>query len=228
MIRFIRKFLILALILTVFATLAIYVVGKTDKKIDKVDVVSNDGLVYISKQDLIKKVIDISKDKEWFDIDTEEVENYLYSMKGVDYTLVKKVWPSTLVIYMYDHKPVAYWNNNQLLLDNMEIISPVVFSYNGALIHIDSTDSEDSDYIYQTYQELEVIAKQRDAEIIKISYKGNQFSLLLDNDARIILGSAKLTKRLILFFDSYKKVKNYQAVKYFDMRYDDGFAVRYK
>lgn len=228
MIRFIRKLLILGLILGILVVIALYIVSKTDKKIDKVDVVSNDGLVYISKQDLIKKVTSLSKNKEWFDISPDDVEQYLYSIKGVDYTLVKKVWPSTLVVYMYDHKPVAYWNDSQILLDNMEVITPAVFSYDGELIHIVSNDADNKDYIYQTYQELNAIAKQYGVNIIKIYYKGNQFSVLLDNDVQIILGSAKLRFRLRLFFDSYKKVENYEKVKYFDMRYDDGFAVKYK
>lgn len=227
MIRFIRKLLILSLILGILVAIAIYVASGADKKIDKVDVVSNDGLVYISKQDLIKKVTSLSKDKEWLDINPDDIEQYLYSIKGVDYTLVKKVWPSTLVIYMYDHQPVAYWNNNQILLNNMEVITPAVFSYDGELIHIVSNDTDNKDYIYQTYQELNAIANQHGANIIKIYYKGNQFSILLDNDVEIVLGSAKLRSRLQLFFDSYKKVENYEKVKYFDMRYDDGFAVKY-
>ncbi|ORU86100.1 cell division protein FtsQ, partial [Francisella tularensis subsp. holarctica] len=40
------------------------------------------------------------------------------------------------------HKPVAYWNNNQILLDNMQIITPAVFNYNGDLPYI----QEGSDY----------------------------------------------------------------------------------
>lgn len=211
-----------------FVVVAVFIVSKTDKTISKVDVVSNDGLVYISKQDLIDKVGQISRNKEWFDIDTQDIEKYLYSVKGVDYTLVKKVWPSTLVIYMYDHDPIAYWNNNKILLDNMKIIKPAVFSYDGDLPHIVSVDNVNKDYIYQTYHELNSIAKKNGIEIIKIFYKGNQFNLLLDNDMKVMLGSSELQSRLELFFDSYKKVKNYKSVKYFDMRYSDGFAVKYK
>ncbi|AIT09737.1 cell division protein FtsQ [Candidatus Francisella endociliophora] len=228
MIRAIRKFLILSLILAVFLAIGIYIVSQTDKTIARVDVVSNDGLVYISKQDLIKKVSDLSDKKEWFDIDADEIEKYLYAVKGVDYTLVKKVWPSTLVIYMYDHKPIAYWNNSEILLNNMEIIKPAVFSYDNELVHIASTDDANKDYIYQTYEELNSIAKQHGLEIIKIFYKGNQFSLLFDNDMEVVLGSTKLKGRLELFFNSYKKVNDYKKIKYFDMRYDDGFAVKYE
>ena len=201
-------------------------VSKTDKTIAKVDVVSNDGLVYISKQGLINKLSKLKK-TEWFDVDPESIERYFYSIKGVDYTLVKKVWPSTLVIYMYDYKPVAYWNNDQILLENMEIIKPEVFSSDRDLPHIVSTDETNRDYVYETYQELDALAKEHNLSIVKILYQGNQFSILLSNEMLVILGSTKLRSRLDLFFDSYKKVKDYKKVKYFDMRYSDGFAIKY-
>ncbi|MED7820236.1 MULTISPECIES: cell division protein FtsQ/DivIB [unclassified Francisella] len=227
MISAVRKLLILGLILLILLSIAIYVVSKTDKTISRVDVVSNDGLVYVSKQDLINKVDKLSS-KEWFDVNTESIEKYFQSFKGVDYTLVKKVWPSTLVIYLYDHKPIAYWNNNKILLDNMDIITPQVFSYDGELPYIESNDDDSQDYVYQVYQELNNIAKQNNTKIVKIYYQGNQFSLLFDNNIKVILGSKKLRSRLELFFNSYQKVKDYQSAEYFDMRYSDGFAVKYR
>lgn len=227
MISAVRKLLILGLILLILLSIAIYVVSKTDKTISRVDVVSNDGLVYVSKQDLINKVDKLSS-KEWFDVNTESIEKYFQSFKGVDYTLVKKVWPSTLVIYLYDHKPIAYWNNNKILLDNMDIITPQVFSYDGELPYIESNDDDSQDYVYQVYQELNNIAKQNNTKIVKVYYQGNQFSLLFDNNIKVILGSKKLRSRLELFFNSYQKVKDYQSAEYFDMRYSDGFAVKYR
>ena len=227
MIRFFRKLLILCLIFLVILATVIYIVSKTDKTISRIDVVSNDGLVYISKQGLIDNISRVG-DKEWFDIDVEGIENSLYAIKGVDYALVKKVWPSTLVIYLFDRKPIAYWNNNQVLLENMDIITPEVFTFNGNLPYIESSDVEGSDYIFETYQNLNDIVKSNSLSILKVTYKGNQFSLLLSNDMQVMLGSSKLQSRLQLFLESYQKVKDYKSVEYFDMRYSDGFTVKYK
>ncbi|KFJ42514.1 cell division protein FtsQ/DivIB [Francisella philomiragia] len=226
MLKIFKKFFILGFIFVIVLGATVFIVSKTDKKISRVDVVSNDGLVYISKQDLIDKIISLNN-KQWFDLDIDTVEKYFYNMQGVDYTLVKKVWPSTLVVYIYDHKPVAYWNNNQILLDNMDIITPVVFDYDKNLPYIDSNDDTSKDYIYETLLELNKLAKNNKMQIVKISYRGNQFSVLLSDDIEVVLGSVKLKKRLELFFKSYKDVKNYKSAKYFDMRYSDGFAVKY-
>ena len=227
MIRFFRKLLILFLIFSVISIAIIYIVSKTDKRVSKVDVVSNDGLVYISKQGLINN-ISKAGNKEWFDVDVDSIESSLYAIKGVDYALVKKVWPSTLVIYLFDRKPIAYWNNNQILLENMDIITPEVFNFNGNLPYIESADVEGRDYIFETYQDLNDIVDRSSLFILKITYKGNQFKLLLSNDTQVMLGSNKLQSRLQLFLESYKKVKDYKSVEYFDMRYSDGFSVKYK
>lgn len=225
MLKIFKKFFILGFIFVIVLGATVFIVSKTDKKISRVDVVSNDGLVYISKQDLIDKIISLNN-KQWFDLDIDTVEKYFYNMQGVDYTIVKKVWPSTLVVYIYDHKPVAYWNNNQILLDNMDIITPVVFDYDKNLPYIDSNDDTSKDYIYETLLELNKLAKNNKMQIVKISYRGNQFSVLLSDDIEVVLGSVKL-KKIRTIFKLYKDVKNYKSAKYFDMRYSDGFAVKY-
>lgn len=227
MIGVIRKLLILFILLITILTAVFYVVSQTDKAITKVDVVSNDGLSYISKQTLINRLIK-DGDKLWFDVNIDEIENSLYSIKGVDYTLVKKIWPSTIVIYLFDHKPVAYWNNEQILLDNMELIKPEVLSYNGDLPHILSDNAESKDYIFKTYQSLERVATKNKELILQVIYKGNQFELNLANGIDVMLGSTKLESRLKKFFENYKNVKNFDSAKYFDMRYTDGFTVKYK
>lgn len=227
MIRVLRKLLILLLISLAILVTAIYILSKTDNTISKVDVVSNDGLEYISKQDLIDDITKIST-KEWFDIDAESIKDSLYAINGVDYTLVKKVWPSTLVIYLFDREPLAYWGDSKILLSNMTVIEPKVFNYKGNLPHIESTDVANRSYIFETYQDLNDIAKKSSLSILKIMYKGNQFSILLANDMQVMLGSSDLESRLRLFLKSYKGVKKYKEVEYFDMRYSDGFAVKYK
>ena len=227
MIAVVRKLLALLLFCVIIISIFVYVMLKTDHYISKVDIVSSNGLTYISKQSLVNNVSKLSE-KPWFDVDVKHIEDYLNTIKGVNYSLVKKIWPSSLMIYLYDSKPIAYWNNNQVLLQNMQIISPNVLNYTKNLPYIESDDKNSKNYIYKTYQKLAQIATQNSTEIVKISYKGNQFSLCLKNKIWVILGSSNLVKRMDLFFKDYQEVKRYKSVKYFDMRYSDGFVVKYK
>ena len=220
------KFFIAVVMFIAIVFLAVYIFGKSDKSISRVDIISNDGLVYISKQRLIDRVVNISN-QDWIDVNASDVEKYLYAIKGVEYVLVKKVWPSTLVLYLYDRSPVAYWNNSQLLLGNMEVITPEVLNGEGILPYIDSNDDDNKSYIYGVYKKLNHISKKNSMDVIKLNYEGNQVSVILSGNFKVILGSDDLEKRLEFFFASYHKVKDYKSVKYFDMRYSDGFAVNY-
>ncbi|TDT70386.1 cell division protein FtsQ [Allofrancisella inopinata] len=222
-----RRLIIPLLILVTLFGIVVYLMLQTDRSISKVDVVSNDGLVYVSRQELINKITNLNN-KQWFDLNIEDIEKHLYRMQGVDYILVKKVWPSTLVIYLYNRKPVAYWGNNKILLDNMNIIKPAIFNYDQELPYIQSNDENNRHYIYETYQKLNDIAKANSSEIIEIFYQGNQFKLQLLNDQVVILGSRNLNLRLKEYFRNYKRVKDYESVEYFDMRYANGFAIKYK
>ncbi|WP_245313667.1 cell division protein FtsQ/DivIB [Allofrancisella frigidaquae] len=221
-----RLIIPLSILVTLFG-IVVYLMLQTDRSISKVDVVSNDGLVYVSRQELINKITSLNN-KQWFDLNIEDIEKHLYRIKGVDYILVKKVWPSTLVIYLYNRKPIAYWGNNKILIDNMDIVKPAIFNYDQELPYIQSNDENNRHYIYETYQKLNDIAKTNSSEIIEIFYQGNQFKLQLLNGQVVILGSRNLDFRLKEYFRNYKRVKDYESVEYFDMRYANGFAIKYK
>jgi cell division protein FtsQ len=222
-----KKIIIIVVLMLGLIYLTVSVFQKTDARISKVDVITNDGLSYVSRQKLIDKVTDISQGS-WLDVDATSVEKYLYGIKGVDYVLVKKVWPSTLVLYMYDRKPLAYWNNSQILLANMDTISPEIVSTQKELPHIYSSDENNRGYVYDVYEKLNRVAKSNSMGILRLDYEGNQVSILLSDDMKVYLGSSDLETKLRIFFSSYTKVKKYESVKYYDMRYSDGFAVKYK
>lgn len=224
MIKIVKRF-ILFLICVAILLIILFFATRIDENISKVDVVSNDQLFYISKQDLIDKILE-SSNKGWLDFNAESLEYYISDFQGTDYTLVKKIWPSTLVVYIYEREPIAYWGERKILLDDMTIISPAIFNYDKYLPRINGPD-KNKDYIYGEYLDLERIAQKNNVEIVDMDYEGNLFSVKLSDGFYVKLGSKDLIKRFEKFFTFYKKVKNYENAKYFDMRYDNGFVVKY-
>ena len=218
------------LIITLLCLLAFFLAGaialSIDKKISNVDVVSNDGLVYVSKQSIIDEILELSQ-KDWLDLDVNSLKDGVFAKPGVDYVLAKKIWPSTLVLYMYDRRPVGYWGDSSILLENMDVIEPEVFHYDAFLPHFHVQENNNAKYIYDTYKELDKVASKHNSKISDVFYEGNQFSV--DTEQGVIaLGSKDLSKRFELFFDVYKGVSNSENVEYFDMRYKKGFVVKYK
>ena len=223
--KVVKRLITVLLCLVIFAVIATIVLSAKER-VKNVDVVSNDTLLYVSKQSLIDSLLEVSHNN-WFSVNIEDIEMDIYNKPGVDYTLVKKIWPSTLILYIYDRKPLAYWNGGKILLDNMDIIEPEVFNYNGYLPMLISEDSLSREYIYDTYITLNKIAKENNDDVSIVSYQGNQFYVVTSAGYKIYLGSKNTSKKLTLFYDTYKNVKDFANVEYFDMRYSNGFSVKY-
>ena len=223
--KIVKRFITALLCMVVFVVLATIVLGARER-VKTVDVVSNDKLLYVSKQSIIDRVLEISHD-DWFSVNIDNIEREIYNKPGVDYTLIKKIWPSTLVLYIYDRKPLAYWGDNELLLDNMELINPDVFNFDSNLPKFISNDSISKDYVYDTYVQLNNVARSNSEEIVTVSYEGNQFDVITSSGYKIYLGSKNAKNKLKLFFEVYKDVKNFSDVEYYDMRYSNGFSVKY-
>jgi cell division protein FtsQ len=220
------KRLITALLCFVIFAVVATIVLSAKERVKSIDIVSNDTLIYVSKQSLIDSLLEISQ-KDWFSVNIESIEREIYNKPGVDYTLIKKIWPSTLVLYIYDRKPLAYWGGNQILLDNMDVIEPDTFNYNGYLPMFISSDNLSREYMYDTYLRLNGVAKKYGDEVTIVSYEGNQFYIATSSGHKIYLGSKNTDKKLVLFYDTYKGVKDFANVEYFDMRYSNGFSVKY-
>ena len=194
-------------------------------KIKNIDIVSNNNLQYISKQDIINNIAKLNL--KWSDIDINEIKKYFQKIPGIYFVLVKKIWPSTLVIYLNNKKPIAYWNNNEILLNNMEIIKPKIFESNNFIPSLSSNNKNSEKYVYKTYLELNKIAVNNNTKITSLIYDANQFIVELSYKYKVNLGSNNLKQKLNLFFNTYQKVKDFNDVKIFDMRYNYGFAVNY-
>ncbi len=221
----IKRLIIILLCLLTFL-LAGAIALSVDKKVSNVDIVSNDGLVYVSKQSIIDEILELSQ-KDWLNLSVDNLKEEVFSKPGVDYVLAKKIWPSTLVLYMYDRRPVGYWGDSSILLENMDIIEPEVFNYDSFLPHFHTQENNNSKYVYDTYKELDKVASKHNSKVLDVFYEGNQFSV--DTEQGLVaLGSKDLSKRFELFFDVYNGVSNNEGVEYFDMRYNKGFVVKYK
>lgn len=219
------KLLIVVFLLSGFV-LAFYIAKNSSGKIEDIDIVTNKGLLYESKQNIIDAILNVS-DKEWFDIDIDDLNKEVLDVKGVEYSLIKKVWPSTLVIYLYEDQPLAYWNSG-ILLDTYKVIHPEFFNYKKFMPHILTDGKVDNKYIYGKYISFDKIAREHGLSVDKMSYFGNQFKVVLSNSMVVELGSAKTEKRLLRILSLYKKISDYKNVLYFDMRYNKGFVVKYK
>jgi len=216
----------ISLLILAFFILSWFLVSVKNKHIKSVFVDIDNASSYISKQEIINKFLYINKSQNWIDTDLSNLVKYFNKKQGVDDVFVKKEWPSKIVVYLHGFRPIAYWGDNDILLDNMSIISPDTFTYDFFMPRFYAPENSKQD-ILNIYKQLENIAEQYNHNIKSIFYEGGQYSLLLGNDMKIYLGGQNIKYKLTKFFIVARKIlDNDKSAHIFDMRYKQGIAVR--
>ena len=156
-------------------------------------------------------------------MDIDIIQKKIMSDDQIRYAEIKKLFPSTLEIRIFHHKPIAQYGNkiltsNGSLIDHLKDKNrfPVIIDhYNDATFARDifMFSTEQLDLINLNIDKIEIYQS-----LIRI-YTG---SLVLISDKS---NFKKNIKRLTLSFDEIHKVYGKKATS-IDMRYSNGFAIK--
>ena len=156
-------------------------------------------------------------------MDIDIIQKKIMSDDQIRYAEIKKLFPSTLEIRIFHHKPIAQYGN-KILTSNGSLIDhpkdknrlPIIIDhYNDATFARDifMFSTEQLDLINLNIDKIEIYQS-----LIRI-YTG---SLVLISDKS---NFKKNIKRLTLSFDEIHKVYGKKATS-IDMRYSNGFAIK--
>ncbi|WP_116963780.1 cell division protein FtsQ/DivIB [Fastidiosibacter lacustris] len=196
--------------------------------LQQVNVLAKGELGYISKVQIIDLIKPFQKDTWWM-LSVKEIETTLRSYPGIKNIKVQKKWPNELLIELTEYKAQAYWNTSkQILLENNEIITPKYLSETLSLPTFNG-DPGDIPLIVDRYQKLQDISKAHQRVIKQILYQGNQWKVVLDNEVNVWLGSKNIENKFKQLLENYQNIAipESQKIESIDMRYQNGFAVRF-
>lgn len=164
----------------------------------------------------------------FFALNLEAVQQAVAALPWVESVEARKRWPDTLILRVYERQPFARWNEKRLI------------SRQGVLFDAPAADASLPDLRGPDAQMAEVIGFYADAikafagTSLKITgvalTERGSWSLATANGAQIVLGDrAQAGKRLRRFLDVYPQVMagHSDAFAYVDLRYTNGFAVRW-
>ena len=188
--------------------------------IDEVKIISSEKSHNENKLDSLIRSL-YGNDLLLMDIDI--IQKKIMSDDQIRYAEIKKLFPSTLEIRIFHHKPIAQYGN-KILTSNGSLIDhpkdknrlPIIIDhYNDATFARDifMFSTEQLDLINLNIDKIEIYQS-----LIRI-YTG---SLVLISDKS---NFKKNIKRLTLSFDEIHKVYGKKATS-IDMRYSNGFAIK--
>ncbi len=142
---------------------------------------------------------------------------------------VRKVWPKTLQVLVYEHEPLAYWNDRKIITTGAVVISlksilnlpiPKLFS-----------PEDSSDIVLQQFELISQVLSLTSLRIktLKLDPRG-AWVLIFKNGIYLKLGRENILERLQRFIAVYKTdlLGRMDQIISVDTRYPHGVAVAWK
>ena len=163
-------------------------------------------------------------------LDAKGLEEKIEDNPWVYSASMTRVWPDKLIVKIFEQHPVAYWGKNEMLAENGEIIKAVLEDKKESLPLLYSPNDKGRNMatgflkIRETMKGFPVKLKE-----FKEDARGS-WQIKLENGMVLKIGREQQDKRLKRFMVAYKQSLNkvIDKVSIVDLRYTNGFAVKWK
>lgn len=168
-------------------------------------------------------------ERGFFAVDLAEVRAAVAALPWVAEASVRRVWPDTLEVRVVEHRPVARWNESDLLSQHGE-----VFTVNGAgalqgLPHLVGPDIR-LDEVVSAWKGMRDILAGSGGEIRRIDLDARgAWEVELDSGTTLRLGREQVMPRLKRYAGVARQLAGVRdgVPRIVDLRYPNGLAVRW-
>ncbi len=218
----------LVLIVLVVAGWQLY--ERTPAEIMPIDNVKIEGtFLHLSREDIqlqLKQVLT----GDYFTADIEAVRTALLSLPWVQDATIRRQWPSTLKIRISERKAVAYWSDDSLLSDTGELFTPKHITKEMQIPVINGPEGLHHKvwgFLVTLHTELSGLGL--DVNKLELDER-RSWSMLLSNGVELQLGRNDTQRRIQRFVKvfSMQNAPKLDDIKYIDLRYPNGFAMKNK
>ena len=187
-----------------------------------------DGFHNISQKRL-KAVLSKVVLERFFSLDLSKVQKILLSMPWVSHVNIRKTWPGTLWIKIYERVPVARWNAHSLIDEKGHVFTPDnVASFKKLPLLQGGIGTAPEAWKY--FSSVRKLLSSLPLNVTGFTLsEGKGWSFLL-SDVFVVLGNKRHDERLQAFKVLYtQELKNkWNKVVRIDFRYPNGAAVAWK
>ena len=141
--------------------------------------------------------------------------------------IVRRVWPDRLVIKVFEHKPLAIWNDHAIITQNDALILPDEVNSNEPFPRLYGPDGKYQQIVDQWRKMGETLEKiDLKIDHLELAPRG-AWQLTLSDGIQVKLGTHDVTNRLERFVRAYIRVlkEKESDIAYVDLRYTLGLAV---
>ncbi len=224
-----RKMIAPLLLLSLGIPMGIYAYPFLEDKFNApVSKVTIEGdLMYLERKEVVQN-IRVYSDDRLLDVNLHSIRADLESMSWVYSAQVVRRFPGTIAISVVEEKPIARWNQDQLL--NMY---GTVFDREGKVVKglpQLSGNNSDKNRVVSRYLEFSQLLSPLGVNIEHLDKDPQgSWTLMLNNEVQLILGNDNILEKMQRFVVLHDKQLQYapRKVAVVDLRYGNGAAVRW-
>lgn len=168
--------------------------------------------------------------RSFFATDLEDVKRLVEREPWVESAAVRRVWPDRLAVEIREERPLAYWNEDQIIGRSGHVFAPANPKAAGALPRLAGPDDR--------VEEVLALARSMANELHELDVdfhgltleKRGAWTLDIGNGIEVALGRDQVESRFERFLTVYQQRLAARAdeVERIDARYTNGVAVRWK
>lgn len=184
--------------------------------------------VFTTDADIKESLLKMGTLKGFWGQDVEPIQVQIEALPWVKSSIVRKIWPNRLSIWITEYQPVAFWNQNQFVTEDGVVFQlPIERLKENTLPYLGGPDYQSLkvleawNQIYADFKSKNLIAKG-----MNIDERG-AWQVTLDNDIVLKLGRGEWKSKLERFVTIYPQVDvpENKKIDYVDLRYTAGAAV---
>lgn len=182
---------------------------------------------HVDKNKLTQLLQPSKHQSNFFTVNLTELKEQLLQNAWIKSVSICKEWPNQLHVHIQEQQPIALWNNDALLNDDVQVFAANRNNLTPALPQLKGAAGSQQ-LVWRTYKTLGgILAPTKlTIKVCELSSQGT-WSLELNNGLRLILGQENIETRLKRFIKAYPEVAaRNPSIEYIDLRYDHGMAVK--
>ena len=206
------------------AAVAAWIYVSLDRPVRSVEVIGS--LAPAEAAEVQRRLTEL-KPRRLLSTDLGELREHLMALSWPRLVQVRRVWPDTISIRIERQLVVAKWGGEGYLTAGGELVSGVDRGVSVPLLDCEVTSPQKA---LEVYRYLQDIASEDALEIRSLAENAlGEWRLELANGVRAHLGADVLRSRMGRFMQVHRHLAqaNAQPVRYLDLRYANGAAVRF-
>lgn len=178
----------------------------------------------------LQRIVRRSIQGGFFSLNVAKLKRELLQQSWVDQVAIRRLWPSTLLVRVIEHHPVARWNEGGLLSEQGKVFYPNLAKQRLDLPHLMGTE-QSAPRVLNEYRSLSTLLLPLKLKIAKLRLTArDSWEMRLANGIRVNLGRENIDMRMEKFVLAYPQLRHRQSasISQVDLRYPNGFAVAWQ